>query len=107
MSHQVTAQTKLTDADLVRDALEAMGWDFKEDKGVFNAGSRYDGNFSIDSNTGVVERGYSNRREEGDVHMQYTLAGIRRQAAIEGQTIENVEQKTVNGKRCLEITIVK
>lgn len=107
MSHQVTADTKLTDRDLVASALTDLGFRYTEKDGHFDCGHRTDGVFGIDTKTGKVNYGYSNRKEVGDLFMYYNLAAVKRQASIEGQVISNIEQKVVNGKRCLELTVVK
>lgn len=106
MSHQVEANTELTDKDLVRESLKNMGWKFSEDGDVFNCGQRYDGTFTIDTKSGKVNYGFENRKEVGDLMMQYQLANVRRQAVIEGQQVTEAVQKVEGGRRYLEITVV-
>jgi len=91
MSHKVTFKSEFKDAELVKNALTAKKYTFNQTGNVFAITSGPFNRATLDANTGELtgDTDYHRKDELGAFRQAYSEAEFRRQAAIEGLTIES------------------
>jgi len=108
MSHRITTQSEIKDAELAKSAISSLGYSFRESGSTLyiTSGGNLKG-VNINLNTGVIsgdsDPGYGGHTQEsmGVLRQAYGEQLARKQILLEGHDVEERTVETIDNEQCV------
>ena len=107
MSHRITTQSEIKDAELAKSAISSMGYTYREAHNSLYITSGNLNGVNINLSTGVIsgdsDPGYGGHTQEtmGALRQAYGEQLARKQILLEGHDVEERTVETIDNEQCV------